>query len=204
MSVMLLVQRVIYACSCVFIGGGGGPSTGGCYGQIVDLDKLKDFHRRRLQVLVEAGPDLLAFEAIPNKLEAQSFTLSLDLGTLDLFRPALTHLHQQGIKEPLIRQAKMDVDALLNEKMKTKNKCNLKIINIEWGAFSTGIPLTQFDRDMDAASINSGEQIFEKTISDMYLGEIVRRVLLKMADASDLFGESNMEKFSTQFVLRLL
>ncbi|KAF7124257.1 hypothetical protein RHSIM_Rhsim12G0083600 [Rhododendron simsii] len=29
-----------------------------------------------------------------------------------------------------------------------------------------------FDRDMDAASINPGEQIFEKTISDMYLGEI--------------------------------
>ena len=35
------------------------------------MDKLKDFHRRRLQVLVEAGPDLLAFETIPNKLEAQ-------------------------------------------------------------------------------------------------------------------------------------
>ena len=37
----------------------------------MDLDKLKDFHRRRLQVLVEGGPDLLAFETIPNKLEAQ-------------------------------------------------------------------------------------------------------------------------------------
>lgn len=36
----------------------------------------------------------------------------------------------------------------------------------------------------------------------MYLGEIVRLVLLKMAEASDLFGESNMEKLSTQFVLR--
>ncbi|KAF7141975.1 hypothetical protein RHSIM_Rhsim06G0021800 [Rhododendron simsii] len=75
------------------------------------------------------------------------------------------------------------------------------IINMEWGAFSNGIPLTQFDRDMDAASINPGEQIFEKTIAGMYLGEIVRRVLLKMAEASDLFGESNMEKLSTQFVL---
>lgn len=37
----------------------------------MNVDKLKDFHRRRLQVLVEAGPDLLAFETIPNKLEAQ-------------------------------------------------------------------------------------------------------------------------------------
>lgn len=49
-----------------------GSEYSGCYGPNVDLDKLKDFHRRRLQVLVEAGPDLLAFETIPNKLEAQA------------------------------------------------------------------------------------------------------------------------------------
>lgn len=48
-------------------------SCSGCYGPDVNLKKLKDFHRRRLQVLVEAGPDLLAFETIPNKLEAQVF-----------------------------------------------------------------------------------------------------------------------------------
>lgn len=34
-------------------------------------EALKDFHRRRLQVLAGAGPDLIAFETIPNKLEAQ-------------------------------------------------------------------------------------------------------------------------------------
>ncbi|KAI7996968.1 Homocysteine S-methyltransferase 1 [Camellia lanceoleosa] len=49
-----------------------GSEYSGRYGPHVDLDKLKDFHRRRLQVLVEAGPDLLAFETIPNKLEAQA------------------------------------------------------------------------------------------------------------------------------------
>ncbi|KAK8529510.1 hypothetical protein V6N13_102423 [Hibiscus sabdariffa] len=49
-----------------------GSEYSGCYGPDVNLDKLKDFHRRRLQVLVEAGPDLLAFETIPNKLEAQA------------------------------------------------------------------------------------------------------------------------------------
>lgn len=47
----------------------------GCYGPSVGVEKLKDFHRRRLQVLVEAGPDLLAFETIPNKLEAQVYML---------------------------------------------------------------------------------------------------------------------------------
>ncbi|KAK7310050.1 hypothetical protein RJT34_07261 [Clitoria ternatea] len=49
-----------------------GSEYRGCYGPDVNLEKLKGFHRRRLQVLVQAGPDLLAFETIPNKLEAQA------------------------------------------------------------------------------------------------------------------------------------
>ncbi|EXB97042.1 Homocysteine S-methyltransferase 1 [Morus notabilis] len=49
-----------------------GSEYSGCYGPEVGLDKMKDFHRRRLQILVEAGADLLAFETIPNKLEAQA------------------------------------------------------------------------------------------------------------------------------------
>ncbi|KAH0456067.1 hypothetical protein IEQ34_013974 [Dendrobium chrysotoxum] len=68
------------------------------------------------------------------------------------------------------------------------------IISTEWGAFTTDLPLTEFDKDMDSESINPGEQIFEKTISGMYLGEIVRRVLLKMASFSSLFGDSIPEK----------
>ncbi|KAM3373517.1 hypothetical protein ACQJBY_020135 [Aegilops geniculata] len=76
------------------------------------------------------------------------------------------------------------------------------IINTEWGAFSDGLPLTEFDRDMDAESINPGEQIFEKTISGMYLGEIVRRVLGKMAHESDIFGHSFADKLAEPFVLR--
>ncbi|XP_073131515.1 homocysteine S-methyltransferase 1 [Henckelia pumila] len=55
-----------------------GSEYSGNYGPDVTLEKLKDFHRRRLQVLVEAGPDLLAFETIPNKLEAQACVELLD------------------------------------------------------------------------------------------------------------------------------
>lgn len=76
------------------------------------------------------------------------------------------------------------------------------IVNTEWGAFSTGLPLTEFDEEMDAESINPREQIFEKTISGMYLGEIVRRVLLRMAEAGSLFGSSIPEKLQTPFSLR--
>jgi hexokinase len=49
-------------------------------------------------------------------------------------------------------------------------------------------------------SISHG-QIFEKTIAGMYLGEIVRRVLLKIAETG-AFGDSIPEKLSTPFVLR--
>ncbi|RAL47381.1 hypothetical protein DM860_013346 [Cuscuta australis] len=77
----------------------------------------------------------------------------------------------------------------------------LMVVNTEWGAFSSGLPLTEFDREMDADSINPGEQIFEKTISGMYLGEIVRRVLVKMSKSSGLFGDSVAEKLFTPFVL---
>lgn len=82
------------------------------------------------------------------------------------------------------------------------NSSAITIINTEWGAFSNGLPLTEFDKDMDAASINPGEQKFEKTISGMYLGEIVRRVLLKMAEVDALFGDSVPKKLTTPFVLR--
>ncbi|MCH99515.1 hexokinase-2 chloroplastic-like, partial [Trifolium medium] len=77
----------------------------------------------------------------------------------------------------------------------------IQIISTEWGAFSNGLPLTVFDREMDAASINPGHQIFEKTISGMYLGEIVRRVLFNMAEEEGLFGISVPQKLSTPFIL---
>ena len=34
-----------------------------------------------------------------------------------------------------------------------------QIINTEWGAFAVGLPLTEFDKLVDSASINPGEQV---------------------------------------------
>lgn len=45
----------------------------GEYGDAVTVQTLKDFHRERVKILVDAGADLIAFETIPNKLEAQVF-----------------------------------------------------------------------------------------------------------------------------------
>ncbi|XP_078163947.1 homocysteine S-methyltransferase family protein isoform X1 [Carex rostrata] len=61
-----------------------GSEYSGLYGPDIVLDKLKDFHRRRLQALVNARPDLLAFEAIPNKLEAQAIVNLLDEQKVDI------------------------------------------------------------------------------------------------------------------------
>lgn len=45
-----------------------GSEYSGDYGE-VDLDTLKEFHRPRIQLLVDAGSDALALETIPNTLE---------------------------------------------------------------------------------------------------------------------------------------
>ncbi|KAI4377768.1 hypothetical protein MLD38_015346 [Melastoma candidum] len=77
------------------------------------------------------------------------------------------------------------------------------VINTEWGNFrSSHIPLTEYDHALDAESLNPGEQIFEKTISGMYLGEIVRRVLLRVAEEAAFFGDKVPEKLRVPFILR--
>lgn len=43
----------------------------GNYGDAITLETLKDFHRRRVQILANSGADLIAFETIPNMLEAK-------------------------------------------------------------------------------------------------------------------------------------
>jgi hexokinase len=49
------------------------------------------------------------------------------------------------------------------------------IINIEWGNFNK-LPLTKYDKALDAESDRPGEQILEKMVSGMYLGEVARHV----------------------------
>lgn len=55
-----------------------GSEYSGDYGDAMDLEFLKNFHRRRVKFLADSGPDLIAFETVPNKLEAQAFAQLLD------------------------------------------------------------------------------------------------------------------------------
>ncbi|KAI3414665.1 Phosphotransferase [Psidium guajava] len=75
------------------------------------------------------------------------------------------------------------------------------VVNMEWGNFwSSHLPRTSYDIDLDADSPNPNEQGFEKMISGMYLGEIVRRILLRMYQESDILGPVS-PKLLTPFAL---
>ncbi|PNI75590.1 HKDC1 isoform 1 [Pan troglodytes] len=75
-------------------------------------------------------------------------------------------------------------------------------INTEWGAFgddgALGDIRTEFDRELDLGSLNPGKQLFEKMISGLYLGELVRLILLKMAKAGLLFGGEKSSALHTK------
>ncbi|XP_061904833.1 hexokinase-2-like [Entelurus aequoreus] len=74
-------------------------------------------------------------------------------------------------------------------------------INTEWGGFGDNGSLkdiqTEFDVIVDKTSINPGIHTFEKMISGMYLGEIVRLLLVKMTKDHLLFKGQTSEALLT-------
>jgi len=70
------------------------------------------------------------------------------------------------------------------------------IINTEWGAFGDKGELefvrTKWDLEVDRTSLNPGKQTFEKMISGMYMGELVRLVLLDMIEEGLIFQNQNI------------
>ncbi|KAI9534412.1 Hexokinase-2 [Dissostichus eleginoides] len=83
-------------------------------------------------------------------------------------------------------------------------------VNTEWGAFGDDGALedlrTDVDREIDAGSLNPGKQLFEKMISGLYLGEVVRLILVRMTKEKLLFQGKTSAKllktggFSTSFI----
>ncbi|KAL3644893.1 sulfide-quinone oxidoreductase [Castilleja foliolosa] len=61
-----------------------GSEYSGDYGDAMDLEFLKNFHRRRVRILADAGPDLIAFETVPNRLEAQAFVQLIEEEELNM------------------------------------------------------------------------------------------------------------------------
>ena len=69
------------------------------------------------------------------------------------------------------------------------------VVNMEWGAFDCErevLPLTMYDNKVNRQSRNLHQQLFEKMISGMYLGEIARCAMINLIDQYLLFnGESS-------------
>lgn len=70
------------------------------------------------------------------------------------------------------------------------------IINTEWGSFDNHLsvlPNTPYDDGLDKESVNPGIQMFEKRVSGMFLGEILRRAILSLMEhpEAQLFKDEN-------------
>lgn len=69
------------------------------------------------------------------------------------------------------------------------------IVNTEWGSFDNEmkvLPDTVYDRALDAESVHPGIQMFEKRISGMYLGEILRRAIVALLSQWSI-GDENVK-----------
>lgn len=58
---------------------------------------------------------------------------------------------------------------------------------------------TQFDKAVDKNSINPGFQMFEKRVSGMFLGEVLRQVLITLIKDANLFNGKSSTPLDTQY-----
>jgi len=79
------------------------------------------------------------------------------------------------------------------------------VINTEWGNFDNGCSVigdSEYDQGLDKASVNPGFQMFEKRVSGLFLGEILRQALVSLHKKSLLFpGQSPPPSFFEPFAL---
>ena len=69
------------------------------------------------------------------------------------------------------------------------------VVNTEWGGFAdASLPTLPADVALDAATPHAGEQLMEKQMSGMYMGEVARRLLVELADGGALFSAASIPK----------
>lgn len=70
------------------------------------------------------------------------------------------------------------------------------VVNTEWGSFDNAmkvLPDTPYDRALDVNSVNPGIQMFEKRVSGMFLGEILRNAVLALKDNANMFSTATIK-----------
>lgn len=80
----------------------------------------------------------------------------------------------------------------------------LMAINCEYGAFDNShavLPRTKYDIEIDRDSPRPGEQAFEKMSAGLYLGEILRLVLLDLHEGDLVFRGSDTDRLGEPYAL---
>ncbi|KAJ5734646.1 Hexokinase [Penicillium manginii] len=71
------------------------------------------------------------------------------------------------------------------------------IINTEYGAFDNDrqiLPFTPFDHQIDSESLRPGTQLYEKMVSGLYIGEMLRLVMVKLHEEGRLFQDKDITR----------
>ncbi len=81
----------------------------------------------------------------------------------------------------------------------------LMIVNTEWGNFDRRLeflPNTPYDMAVDSGSVNPGFEMYEKRISGMYLGEILRQTILSLVNQakSPIFSATKIPENSQLYL----
>ncbi|KAG0315870.1 glucokinase [Dissophora globulifera] len=68
--------------------------------------------------------------------------------------------------------------------------CDQMILNTEWDAMGKAsyLPQTKYDKEIDAVSLVPGFQEFEKMVSGLYMGELVRLALVDLIQQRAILG----------------
>lgn len=77
-------------------------------------------------------------------------------------------------------------------------------INCEWGAFDSSnkvLPRTKFDKKIDAESPRPGQQAFEKMIAGLYLGEVLRLILVDLHEEGFIFEKKDISALRDAYSL---
>ncbi|KAI7877075.1 hexokinase-domain-containing protein [Mucor mucedo] len=90
----------------------------------------------------------------------------------------------------------------LKNKVQSEEKTEM-IVTTEWGGFgdtkSETIPHTFYDIRVNRQSVNPGVHVFEKMVAGLYLGEIVRLILVDLTDRRLLFDAQYSAEMNTAY-----
>ncbi|BDD61749.1 hypothetical protein MAP00_006776 [Monascus purpureus] len=77
-------------------------------------------------------------------------------------------------------------------------------INTEYGAFDSEhkvLPQTRFDKEIDRLSPRPGQQSYEKMVASLYLGGLLRLVLLELGETGKMFKGQDISRLRTKFAI---